>query len=129
VARFVLQPCKLRENRIVPVKGAECEEFTWGELVAKLAPTATVSALRTLYYVQNGAFLGLLKHPKDASKEVNFCFVAQDRTGAVTEILRRDPSFGRRLVTVYQVLEAERGSQLTEPKGTTRFPTAAGAPQ
>lgn len=129
MAKFVLQPCKLRQDRFVPIKDAECEEFTWKELALKLAPTTTPSALRTLQYIQAGAFIGLLKHPLNASQEVNFCFVAQSRTGYLTEVLRRDPTFESRLVTVYRVVEADKGAQLVEPKGTTKFPTPAGAPQ
>ena len=123
MARFVLMPCKLREDRLVPIKDAEVEEVTWRELVAKLAPSASIKALRTLYYIQRGAYLGLLKHPRNAEKEVNFCFVAQDRSGSVSEVLRRDPSFGRRLTTVYQVVEADRGAQLFEQGPSNPYPT------
>ena len=114
MAQFVLKLCKLRDDRLVPVKDAENEEVTWRELVAKLAPSASFKALRTLYYIQRGAYLGLLKHPKDPTKEVNFCFMAQDRSGVITEVLKRDATFASRLTKVYQVVEVARGAQLVE---------------
>ncbi len=126
MARFVLQPCKLREDRLVPVKGADTEEVTWRELVVKLAPSADIKALRTLYYIQQGAYIGLLQHPNNPNKEVNFCFVAQDRSGLVTEIIRRDPSFAKRLTTVYLVLKADRGAQLAEQGDANFLPISRG---
>jgi hypothetical protein len=126
MARFVLQPCKLREDRLVPIKGAENEEVTWRELVVKLAPSADIKALRTLYYIQQGAFIGLLQHPKNPNKEVNFCFVAQDRSGSVAAILRRDPSFAKRLTKVYSVISADRGAQLAEQGEDNFLPISRG---
>lgn len=126
-ARFVIQPCKLREDRLTPVKGSEPLTLSWKELAKKLAPSANAQALRTLYYVQTGAYVGLLKHPA-TGQPVNFCFVAQDRSGNVAEVLRRDPSFAHRLIEVFLVKEADRGVRLSEPEGTVNHPAPARRP-
>jgi hypothetical protein len=129
VARFVLQPCKLRADRLVPVKGSDTIELTWRELAAKLAPSRDVQALKTLYHAQQGAYLGLVRDPRNPQKLVNFCFMAQDRGNSISPIMTRDPSFGRRLVEAYQVIELDKGRRILESKGTVPYATAQGMPK
>lgn len=113
MARFVLQPCRLREGKLVPEKDSETLTMNWRELVSKLAPSNRVEALKTLQYLQRGAYVGLLEQDGNRPPS-NFCFVAQDRSGNVGEVLRRNPSFSRRLKEVYQVVELERDSGMME---------------
>jgi hypothetical protein len=129
MARFVLQPCKLRVDQLVPVKGAEEIEFSWGELVAKLAPSRDLRALKTLYHAQPGAFLGLVRDRNDPKKLVNFCFVAQDRGGNIAGILYKDPSFAGRFVEAYQVVQLDKGRRILESSGTVPYPTTQGMPK
>jgi len=120
MSRFVLQPCRLREDRLVPEKGSEPITMTWRELAGKLAPSNRFEALKTLQHVQNGAFVGLLDRGEGLPPS-NFCFVAQDRSGNISEVIRRSPAFAKRLIEVYRVLEADRGTGMIEP-GTTERP-------
>ena len=87
--------------------------MSWRELVAKLAPSNRVEALKTLQHLQLGAFVGLLDQGGNKPPS-NFCFVAQDRSGNIGEILRRSPSFSGKLKEVYQVVEVERDAGMME---------------
>lgn len=113
MSRFSLMPCRLREDRFVPDKGADLVNMTWRELAEKLAPSNRVEALRTLQYVQRGAYVGLLDR-RDGPPS-NFCFVAQDRSGNIGEILRRNPAFASRVLEVYQVVEIDHEAGMLEP--------------
>jgi hypothetical protein len=113
MSRYVLLPCRLRDGKLVPEKESEGITMSWRELVVKLAPSNRVEALKTLQHLQRGAFVGLLDQG-DSRPPSNFCFVAQDRSGNVGEVLRRNPSFSRRLKEVYQVIEVERDSGMME---------------
>ena len=129
MARYLLQPCKLREDRIVPIKNVGPVEFTWKELVERLAPSRTDKALKSLYFLQPGSFVGLLKHPHPRKRErevVNFVYVGQGRTGIISGPLARDPSFASRVIEVYRVERADRGMKVSEPAGTVPGPTVAG---
>jgi len=128
MAKFLLQPCKLRVDRLVPQKGTEPIELTWRELAEKLAPSRDVQALRTLYRAQAGSFLGLVRDRNNPKKLVNFCFLAQDRRGSLAGILMRDASFAARLVEAYQVVSLDKGRKILESKGTVSYPTAQGMP-
>jgi hypothetical protein len=129
VARFVLQPCKLRENRLVPLKNTAPLELTWKELVERLAPSRTDKALKSLYFLQPGSFVGLLKHPNPRKREkeiVNFVYVGQGRTGLLLGPMAQDPTFAERLIEVYRVEKAEKDMKMSEPEGVVRGPTVAG---
>lgn len=119
--RFVLLPCRLREDKLVPEKGTEPITLDWRELAAKLAPSNRIEALKTLKHVQRGAYIGLLDQGKNKPPS-NFCFIAQDRSGNVADVLRRNPMFGDRLIEVYKVIEADRGAALTEADKPSRGP-------
>ena len=121
MSRFELMPCRLREDKLVPVKGAETIVLSWRELADKLAPSNRMEAYKTLKYAQRGAYVGLLDQG-EGKPPSNFCFVAQDRSGNVAEILRRNPSFGTRLLEVYKVVDAEQGSAMMESDKATRRP-------
>jgi len=128
VARFVLQPCKLRQDRLVPKKNASPIELTWRELCEKLAPSRDVRALKGLYWLQPGSYVGLLRHPRNQkSPPVNFVFVGQGRTGVVSGLMAGDPTFVHRLLEVYRVDVAERETACSEPDGVVHGPIPAGA--
>ena len=107
MARFVLQPCHLREGRLAPVKGTKPVVFNWAELVAVLAPSKEPRAKMTLRSIQPGAYVGTAKDRTDPKVLRNFVLVNQDRSSQLGWILRKDPEFERRLVDVYRVDEVK----------------------
>jgi hypothetical protein len=104
MARFVLQPCRFREGWLVPVKDESPLVVDWRELSARFAPSKEPRALSVLRLLQTGAYLGLVKGPRGPS---NFVVVNPDRSGNITKIVKRDPSFAGRLISAYRVDEVQ----------------------
>lgn len=107
MARFVLQPCRLREGRLTPIKGAKAVVFNWVELVAALAPSKEPRAKMTLRSMQPGAYVGTVKDPLNPNVVRNFILVNQDRSAQLEWVLKKDPGFENRLVDVYRVDEVK----------------------
>jgi len=103
LARFVLQPCHLREGRLAPIKGAAPVVFNWVELVAALAPSKEPRAKMTLRSMQPGAYVGTVSDTVDSKVIRNFILVNQDRSAQLDWVLKKDPGFERRLISVYRV--------------------------
>lgn len=117
MSRFVIMPCRLREDRFVPEKECSPLELDWRELAKKLAPSNRIEALKTLKHIQTGAYVGLLNQGRGRPPS-NFVYIAQDRSGNAAGLIRNDPSFGSKLIEVYKVVEADRGTSFIEsPKG------------
>lgn len=114
MARFVLQPCRLREGKFAPVKGAEPVVFDWPKLVEVLAPSHELPALKTLRSMQPGAYVGTTKDKTDQRRLRNFVLLNQDRSAKLDWILKKDPTFEERLVTVYRVDEVKWESVVQE---------------
>lgn len=111
MASFRLQPCKLRENWLVPTKEPAIV-LSWSELCAKLAPSKDERALKALRLLQIGAFVGLSS--RSGNIPSNFVLLNPDRSGNVKGVLKQDPTFATRLVEVYLVEEAQWDSKVVE---------------
>lgn len=118
--RFKLVPCRLLETKLVPQKDAEPIELDWRELTAKLAPSNSIKALKSLAHVREGAFVGLLDNGKHYP--TNFCFMSPNRSGDISFIISRNPSFSSRLIDVYKVEKCDRGSAMIEANSISRAP-------
>lgn len=120
MARFVLQPCKLREERLVPVKGEPPITVDWRGLCEQLAPSRSPEALRTLQLVQVNSYVGTTKNPR-GGKPANFVLTNQDRSGDLARIMSKDATFAGRLLTVFRVEDVQWDARVTE-LGTSRRP-------
>lgn len=114
MARFVLQPCHLREGKLAPNKGVAPVVFTWPELMAAVAPSQGHQAKMALRALQPGAYVGTIKDPKNSKILRNFVIVNQDRSSQLTWVLKKDPGFEERLVDVYRVDEVKWESVVQE---------------
>ena len=114
MARFVLQPCKLREERLVPVKGEPPITLTWRELCEQLAPSRSLEALRALQFVQVNSFVGTTKHPRGGQLPVNFVLTNQDRSGNISRVMSKDATFAGRLLSVFRVEDVQWDARVTE---------------
>jgi hypothetical protein len=123
VARFVLQPCHLRDNRFAPTKGSEPVVLDWKSLREKLAPSGERAALMNLRGARIGCFVGLIKDPKnlDGRTPRNFMLMNLDRSARLDWLLKKDPSFETRLLEVYRV-EDVRWDSVVEEFGTPELP-------
>lgn len=117
MSRFVLQPCRVRDDYFVPTKGEAQVEVNWPELAKRLAPTKEPTALRTLLRLQVGGFVGVRKAPGHA-KPTNFFLMNPDRSGKLGWILKQNPKFGEQVESVFRVEIAEYDASTTEQKGS-----------
>ncbi len=111
MAKFILQPCKLREEWLVPTKDPAIR-LSWSELCAKLAPSRDERALKSLQLLQIGAFVGLSS--RAGKPPSNFVLLNPDRSGNLKQVLKGDPTFASRLLEVYLVEEARWDSKVVE---------------
>jgi hypothetical protein len=114
VAKFVLHPHKLRADKFVPVKDAEELTLDWPKLKALLAPSGEFPALRNLRNMQVSGFVGTMKDANVPGKVNNFFFLNVDRSANVAWLLKRDPTFEKRLLSAYWVREAAWDSKMEE---------------
>lgn len=122
MARFVLQPCKLREEWLVPVKDVAPLVLSWRELCKKLAPSGDVKALSALRLLQTNSYVGLTRTRSSDPTPRNFVLTNPDRSGYLKRVMDKDASFSSRLIEVYRVEEVEWDAKLVEFEGV-----AAGA--
>ena len=103
MAKFTLTRCKLREDKFVPVKGAEPQVWDWPKVVEVLAPSQSPRAFRTLRAVRPQSYICVYKHPK-SKRSANLLFQNADpSSNSARFILRKDPTFGDRLEHVFRV--------------------------
>jgi hypothetical protein len=112
MASFVLQPCKIRENRLVPTKD-EAVTLSWDDFCKRLAPSRSLRAKSNLRRAGTNAFIGLLRNAQ-TQEPCNFILQNQDRSGSIEWLLKQDPSFSNRLLEVYRVESAEWDIKLEE---------------
>ena len=102
MTEFVLQPCKIRSDRIVPQKDTEAVTFDWAELKRELVPSNNPKGIRNLRGIERDIYVGTTKHPRN-QQEVNFIFRNFDRSNSIGWLLSKDPTFSERIVKVYKV--------------------------
>ena len=112
MASFILQPCRLRADRLVPTKD-EVVTFEWEDLVERLAPSKSLQAKMTLRKLQKGAFIGTTRQAESQSP-TNFLLVMPDRSGRIGGLIKQDPSFPERLLEVFQVQSVDWDDSLDE---------------
>lgn len=112
--KVVLLPCKLREDRLVPVKGAEPKLYEWAEFRALLQDHLPVrehrgpdaqERLRLLSRVVSQGYVGRVRDAKEPARVNLFLLSNQDHSGDLGGMIQRDPDFATRVVDAYRVEE------------------------
>lgn len=111
-----LQPCKIRENRIVPLK-AERIDLRWHELVAKMAPNREPFELNTLAQLRLGSYVGVCRRSRGDGQTV-FMLMNDDRSGFIDWILKKDETFASRVIEVYRVDALDSNAQIIETEAS-----------
>lgn len=114
MARFVLQPCHLREGTFAPIKGTTPVVLDWRGLLTALAPSGSYNAKMTLRALRPGTYVGTTKDRRDPKVLRNFVLANPDRSAQVDGVLKKDPEFEERLVDVYRVDEVVWDSVVQE---------------
>lgn len=112
MSRFVLQPCKIRENRVVRTDEEEVV-LTVKELVAKFAPTRLRTELAKLRTIRIGGYVGRSKSGR-TGKDVLFFIWRDDRSNDLAFLLKADPNFPDRMKEIYRVAEVNWGTSIEE---------------
>ena len=110
MANFVLQPCKLKDNRFVPTK-EEPITLDWGDLLTRVAPSKSYKAKLGLRSMKKGAFVG---KTRNNGVETNFIILNADTTGKVKWLLKQDPTFVNRLIEVFRVEDVSWDDKVEE---------------
>lgn len=110
---LLLTPCKLRNDRIVPVKDVPALRMEWAEIRERLAPSREENALLNLRKLDKGSFVGLLRAKTGEVR--NFILKNPDRSDTVDWLLEKDPTFPERLIEVFRVEEANWEASMSEP--------------
>lgn len=111
MARFVLTPCRVREDRMVP--DGEAVVLGWSEVAALLAPSRSQSALMTLRRMKPLSYVGLVKNPTTAAV-TNFLVQNDDKSNSLKMLLKFNPAIVTQLVSLYRVDEVSLDAKVEE---------------
>lgn len=111
MAKLVLRPAHLRDDRFVVETAEEPVELDWVQAVERLAPSRTPQALNMLRIARRGWFIGTRKHGKTIR---NFVLDAAGKANSIADVIRRQPSFESDLVEVFYVERIEWDAQMQE---------------
>ena len=114
MSRFLLQPARLLQTRLVAIKKEAKVELTFDELVRKLTPIKDPQEGIKLGRLKPGSFVGLVKSSRIPGKQVIFVLHNHDNSGNLEFVLKADPSFAGRLLCAYRVDAAEFDARITE---------------
>ena len=114
MAKFVMLPCKVREDRIVPQKGAAPVEMTGLQVIERflldVRQPADLYAFRSL---APESFIGLATSALNG-RPVRFYIRNTDLSGDISWVLKRSPTFADRLLEVWKIDQAEWDSKVLE---------------
>jgi len=111
--RFVLQPCKIREDRVV-ASGDDNLVKTMAEFVKFFTVSGNRDERLKMRSARLGAYIGVCLGSR-TKQPVLFVIWHPARENVIDFLLRKDRSFPERCHTIFKVLEADWGSRVTEP--------------
>lgn len=111
---FVLQPCKVRADRLVPQKQGEPIELTGVQVIEKfhldVSNPADLHAFRSL---TPNSFIGLVTSALNG-RPIRFYIRNTDLSGDISWILKQNPTFAGRVLEVWQIVSAVWESRVIE---------------
>ena len=122
MAKFVLQPCKIRGDRVAPQKGAGPVSLSWPELCDTLVPGRSEDPKRfkeqaaKLRLVQPQSYVGTMVGTR-SGRLTTFFLLNSDRSNQLTSWLRKDPLLAERIKTIYRVDVVDWGKAIGVQEG------------
>ena len=113
MASVSLVPARLRDGKLVPVRGATPITLTWEEFRNRLAPTRSKQALLLLRSLRSGCFVGTRRY---GPKQVTFTLDAVGRSNALPRAVQTDPEFEKSLVEVFYIDAVDWESRIVEAR-------------
>lgn len=114
VSKFILQPARLLQTRLVTSKMGEPIELEFVQLLAKMVPNRDRIEAMKLMGLRRGMFIGLTQSAKTPGKQVVFVLYNPEGGGNVDFVLKEDPTFEQRMLEAYRVEEATYDAVITE---------------
>ena len=111
MAKLLLRPAHLRDDRFVVDASKDLIELDWSQALARLAPSRTPQALNMLRIARRGWFIGTRAQ---GEKITNFVLDAAGKANSIADVLRRQPRFEEDLVEVFYVESIEWDAQMDE---------------
>lgn len=122
--RFVLQPCRIREEKIVATKDDPLVlEVT--DLFKTLVPSGLREERSLIRGARIGTYLGRCKGSV-TGKDVLLVIYNNDGTNVIEWVLKRDPTLPDRVTSLFRLDAADWGSSFYEPEGPPVKETARG---
>ena len=114
LSRFELQPCKIREDRVVP-SGEENLVFDLAEFVKAFSITGNIHVDRAkIRQTRVGGYIGVCTGSR-SKRDTLFVIWRPDRGNGIDFLLRLDRTFPERCKVIFKVIEADWGSRVIEP--------------
>jgi hypothetical protein len=113
LSRFELQPCKIRDDKVVP-SGEENIVLNLAEFVKAFSVTGHHIDRVKMRQARIGGFIGVCVGSR-SKRDTLFVIWRPDRGNGIDFLLKRDRTFPDRCKTIFKVVEADWGSRVTEP--------------
>lgn len=116
MATFVLQPCKLREDKFVPIRDEPAKTFSsWDDLCKffeRNPRNVRDPGFRTLLAMDTSGYLGVLRRPEGGTRL--FHLWNRGKGNRVAWLIKKIPEFPSLLERVYFVQKVEWDAKTTE---------------
>jgi hypothetical protein len=113
MASVSLLQAKLREGKLVPVKGADPLILDWTGLRDRLAPGRSRVALMMLRALKPGAYVGTRRL---GARTTTFTLEAAGRSSKLPRAIQTDPGFADSLVEVFYVQDVDWEARIVEAR-------------
>lgn len=112
---FVLQPARVRGDRVNPLKAEESVELDWRGLVERVGGSGSPEALMTLRRLKTADFVGVRNV---GGNKTNFLITTPGGSGRIGFITKKNPAFQVEVHEVFQVIEAAYESNISEAEAS-----------
>jgi hypothetical protein len=115
VERFVLQPARVRGDRVNPLKAEDPVELDWNGLVELVGGSESPTALMTLRRLKEADYVGVRSL---GGNKTNFLISTPGGSGRIGFITKKNPTFPAEVQQVFQVVEAAYESNISEAEAS-----------
>jgi|WetSurMetagenome_2_1015567.scaffolds.fasta_scaffold30888_5 hypothetical protein len=113
MASISLVPARLREGKLVPVKGVDSLALDWVGLRDRLAPGRSKTALMMLRSLRPGTYVGTRRI---GSRTATFTLDAVGRSSLLPRAVQSDPNFSDSVIEVFLVEAVDWESRIVEAR-------------
>lgn len=109
---YVLQPCKLRQDRLCATD-APTQTLSWRSLLDKFVPHRDRQEAQKLLALRVGSYIGL--GPSKRGGKAAFVINVPDRSNSIRFLLKQSPHIGDAFEELYRVEEVLADASVFEP--------------